>query len=342
MVLASGRIGRPGCGYATITGQGNGQGGREHGQKCDQLPGGRDIANPEHRAHVAEVWGIDPDELPGPASMPTRSSARSIAARSRACSSSASIPRCRCRTARSSAGCSTNWSFTSPSTSSSTKPPITPTSCCRDRCTRKTRAPSRRSKAASSRSTMRRSARRRAPGLAHHSGHRAGAGPQQGLHLRQSARNLRRTARASAGGVADYAGITYESIEQEYGVFWPCPVGGPPRNAAPVRGGLVEPDRPRAGPLLLPRRQGTLQRRRLHAASRRRRCGVSDYPDDRPRRQPVSVRHADAPHRAAGRSVSRAAHRDASALGEPSWASATATGRRSNRAAARARCGRRW
>jgi assimilatory nitrate reductase catalytic subunit len=53
IVLASGRIGREGCGYATITGQANGQGGREHGQKCDQLPGARDLANPEHRAHVA-------------------------------------------------------------------------------------------------------------------------------------------------------------------------------------------------------------------------------------------------------------------------------------------------
>jgi assimilatory nitrate reductase catalytic subunit len=66
IVLASGRIGREGCGYATITGQANGQGGREHGQKCDQLPGGRDLANPEHRAHVARVWGIEPDELPPP------------------------------------------------------------------------------------------------------------------------------------------------------------------------------------------------------------------------------------------------------------------------------------
>ena len=65
LVLASGRIGRKGCGYATITGQGNGQGGREHGQKCDQLPGARDISNPEHRAYIAKVWGIDPDEIPG-------------------------------------------------------------------------------------------------------------------------------------------------------------------------------------------------------------------------------------------------------------------------------------
>ncbi len=66
IVLASGRIGRPNCGYATITGQANGQGGREHGQKCDQLPGGRDLANPEHRAFIAKVWGMKPDDLPQP------------------------------------------------------------------------------------------------------------------------------------------------------------------------------------------------------------------------------------------------------------------------------------
>lgn len=64
VVLASGRLGRPGCGYGTITGQANGQGGREHGQKCDQLPGGRDLDDPEHRAYIAKVWGIQPDDLP--------------------------------------------------------------------------------------------------------------------------------------------------------------------------------------------------------------------------------------------------------------------------------------
>ncbi len=64
IVLASGRIGRENCGYGTITGQGNGQGGREHGQKCDQLPGMRDISNPEHRAHIAKIWGIDEKEMP--------------------------------------------------------------------------------------------------------------------------------------------------------------------------------------------------------------------------------------------------------------------------------------
>jgi assimilatory nitrate reductase catalytic subunit len=64
LVLASGRIGRPGCGYGTITGQGNGQGGREHGQRCNQLPGARDIEDPEHRKFIADFWKIPERELP--------------------------------------------------------------------------------------------------------------------------------------------------------------------------------------------------------------------------------------------------------------------------------------
>lgn len=39
LLLALGQIGLPGSGYGCLTGQGNGQGGREHGQKADQLPG---------------------------------------------------------------------------------------------------------------------------------------------------------------------------------------------------------------------------------------------------------------------------------------------------------------
>jgi assimilatory nitrate reductase catalytic subunit len=64
LVLASGKIGAPGRGYGTITGQGNGQGGREHGQKADQLPGQRSISNPEHRKHVCKVWDLPEEELP--------------------------------------------------------------------------------------------------------------------------------------------------------------------------------------------------------------------------------------------------------------------------------------
>ncbi|MGX5696096.1 molybdopterin oxidoreductase family protein [Agromyces soli] len=66
LALLLGLPGRPGSGYGTLTGQGNGQGGREHGQKCDQLPGYRKIADPVARAHVARVWGVDPDAIPGP------------------------------------------------------------------------------------------------------------------------------------------------------------------------------------------------------------------------------------------------------------------------------------
>ena len=43
LVVATGRIGREGCGYAMITGQGIRQGAREQGQRCDQLPGARDL-----------------------------------------------------------------------------------------------------------------------------------------------------------------------------------------------------------------------------------------------------------------------------------------------------------
>ncbi|SKC34920.1 molybdopterin oxidoreductase family protein [Krasilnikoviella flava] len=66
LALALGLVGRVGSGYGCLTGQGNGQGGREHGQKCDQLPGYRRIDDPAARAHVAAVWGVDAGSLPGP------------------------------------------------------------------------------------------------------------------------------------------------------------------------------------------------------------------------------------------------------------------------------------
>jgi assimilatory nitrate reductase catalytic subunit len=66
LALALGLPGKWASGYGTITGQGNGQGGREHGQKADQLPGYRRLDDPKAREHVAKVWGIDPKELPVP------------------------------------------------------------------------------------------------------------------------------------------------------------------------------------------------------------------------------------------------------------------------------------
>ncbi len=64
LALSLGLVGRPGSGYGALTGQGNGQGGREHGQKCDQLPGYRSIEDPAAREHVAGVWGVPADSLP--------------------------------------------------------------------------------------------------------------------------------------------------------------------------------------------------------------------------------------------------------------------------------------
>ncbi|MQA91901.1 MAG: molybdopterin-dependent oxidoreductase [Gemmatimonas sp.] len=66
LALALGMVGRPNSGYGCLTGQGNGQGGREHGQKADQLPGYRDIRDPEARLRVAGVWRVDEASIPGP------------------------------------------------------------------------------------------------------------------------------------------------------------------------------------------------------------------------------------------------------------------------------------
>lgn len=66
LMLALGQVGKPGAGWGCLTGQGNGQGGREMGQKADQLPGYRLLADPEDRAHIASVWGVSPESLPAP------------------------------------------------------------------------------------------------------------------------------------------------------------------------------------------------------------------------------------------------------------------------------------
>ncbi|MEH7095865.1 assimilatory nitrate reductase catalytic subunit NasC [Neobacillus vireti] len=65
LLVATGKLGKLNCGFGAITGQGNGQGAREHGQKADQLPGYRLIENEAHRTHIANVWGINPKDLPG-------------------------------------------------------------------------------------------------------------------------------------------------------------------------------------------------------------------------------------------------------------------------------------
>jgi assimilatory nitrate reductase catalytic subunit len=55
--LATGQIGRPGAGPLSLTGQPNAMGGREVGGLSNLLSAHRDLANAEHRAEVARLWG---------------------------------------------------------------------------------------------------------------------------------------------------------------------------------------------------------------------------------------------------------------------------------------------
>ncbi|MCP5249538.1 MAG: molybdopterin-dependent oxidoreductase [Candidatus Accumulibacter sp.] len=56
--LATGQIGRPGAGPFSLTGQPNAMGGREVGGLANLLSAHRDLANAEHRAEVARLWGV--------------------------------------------------------------------------------------------------------------------------------------------------------------------------------------------------------------------------------------------------------------------------------------------
>ena len=56
--LSTGQIGKPGAGPFSLTGQPNAMGGREVGGLANLLSGHRDLANAEHRAEVARLWGV--------------------------------------------------------------------------------------------------------------------------------------------------------------------------------------------------------------------------------------------------------------------------------------------
>ncbi|GLR11247.1 assimilatory nitrate reductase [Chitinimonas prasina] len=64
--LATGKLGKPGCGPFSLTGQPNAMGGREVGGMANLLSGHRDLANPAHRAEVAALWQVpDVPSQPG-------------------------------------------------------------------------------------------------------------------------------------------------------------------------------------------------------------------------------------------------------------------------------------
>ena len=57
--LATGQIGKLGAGPFSLTGQPNAMGGREVGGMANLLSGHRDLANAEHRAEIAKIWGVE-------------------------------------------------------------------------------------------------------------------------------------------------------------------------------------------------------------------------------------------------------------------------------------------
>ena len=224
LALALGKVGKPNCGYGCLTGQGNGQGGREHGQKADQLPGYRSIMNPEHRAHVAKVWGIDPDDLPKAGrsayelldTMGTDGGVRALLVV--ASNIAVSAPRAGHIQERLDALDFLVVSDIFLSETAERADVVLPTTQWAEEQGTMTNLEGRvllRKQAALPPDGVKSDAE-----MLTEIAKRLGYGAYFNAEPRVIFDELRR---ASSGGIADYAGITYERIEAEDGVFWPCP-----------------------------------------------------------------------------------------------------------------------
>ncbi|MFJ4834176.1 molybdopterin oxidoreductase family protein [Streptomyces sp. NPDC088747] len=225
LCLATGRSGRPLSGYGCLTGQGNGQGGREHGQKADQLPGYRKLTDPAARRHVAEVWGVDPDSLPGPGrSAYELLDAMGTDIRSLLLMGSnpvVSAPRAthieqRLRSLEFLAVADVVLSETA-----ALADVVLPVTQWAEETGTTT--------SLEGRVLLRRQALTPPDGIRsdlyvlHELALRLGVEKGFPTDPEEVFEELRR---ASAGGAADYSGITYRRLAEESGVFWPCPAGG--------------------------------------------------------------------------------------------------------------------
>jgi assimilatory nitrate reductase catalytic subunit len=230
LMLALGKVGKPSSGYGCLTGQGNGQGGREHGQKADQLPGYRSIEVDEDRAAVARVWGVPVEDLPGPG----RSAFELFDTMGQPGGIRALLV------------VGSNIAVASPSATHIAER-IDALDCLAvldafpNETTRHADIILPTTQWAEEEGTMTNLEGRvihRRPHLSPPDGvrndlqiiaelaDRLGRGPSfRFTEARQVFDELRL---ASAGGRADYSGITYERIDQEDGVFWPCPTAGHP------------------------------------------------------------------------------------------------------------------
>ncbi|MBB6438985.1 molybdopterin oxidoreductase family protein [Streptomyces candidus] len=243
LCLATGRAGRPLSGYGCLTGQGNGQGGREHGQKADQLPGYRSITDPEARQHVAAVWGVDAEDLPGPGvsayelldTLGTEDGVRALFLMGS--NPVVSAPRARHVTERLCALDALVVCDVVLSETAALADVVLPSAQWAEETGTMTNLEGR---------VILRQAAIRPPGQVRtdlHIMHELAArlGREKGFPYdpEEVFAELRE---ASAGGQADYSGISYERIRAEDGVFWPCPATGEDHAARPA---MSAPDAPR-------------------------------------------------------------------------------------------------
>ncbi|MFB7181237.1 molybdopterin oxidoreductase family protein [Streptomyces sp. NPDC056257] len=224
LCLATGRAGRPLSGYGCLTGQGNGQGGREHGQKADQLPGYRKLTDPAARAHVAEVWGVDPDDLPGPG----RSAYELLDALGtdvRALLLMGSNPVVSAPRAAHIEDRIRSLDFLAVadvvlSETAALADVVLPVTQWAEETGTTTNL--------EGRVLLRRRALTPPPGVRSDLDVLHGLAARMGIEKgfpTEPEEVFEELRRASAGGPADYSGITYARIEAEQGVFWPCPEG---------------------------------------------------------------------------------------------------------------------
>ncbi|HSE55832.1 MAG TPA: molybdopterin-dependent oxidoreductase, partial [Nocardioidaceae bacterium] len=224
LALALGQCGRPYSGYGCLTGQGNGQGGREHGQKADQLPGYRSIEDPAAREHVAAVWGVEPDALPGKGrsayelldTLGTQGGARALLVLGS--NIVVSAPNANHVTQRLDALDLLVVADVVMSETTARADVVLPVTQWAEETGTMTNL--------EGRVILRRKAVEPPKGVLSDLDVLAGLAERLGSPVALETDPeavFAELARASAGGPADYAGIDYDRLTAEHGVFWPCP-----------------------------------------------------------------------------------------------------------------------
>jgi assimilatory nitrate reductase catalytic subunit len=243
LALALGMPGRESAGYGCLTGQGNGQGGREHGQKADQLPGYRMIDDPAAREHVARVWGVPAASLPGAGrsayelldSLGTDGGARALLVFGS--NIVVSAPNATHVTQRLEALDLLVVADLVMSETAAMADVVLPVTQWAEETGTMTNL--------EGRVVLRERAVAPPDGVWSDLEVMAGLASRLGSPVAFSAdaeEVFAELGRASAGGRADYAGITYDRIRDERGVFWPCPSAEHPGTPRLFRDGFATPD----------------------------------------------------------------------------------------------------